>query len=187
MVVPHLSHVVGMHEPVPFQIRNDFSFPMTCTVRLKYPAKGSRPPVDLCWYDGGMRPPIPIELLEDNKELPAEGQMFVGSKGKILTDFYVGNPVLLGKPSTGQAPANHVNQVERGAAALQKFIDAVKSGQQYPGSFREAEGITEAINLYAVALRSAKMLKYDPAGRTITNVPEANKYLSREYRSGFGI
>jgi len=186
MVVPHLSHVVGMNEPVPFQIKNDFSFPMACTVRLKYPAKGSRPAVDLCWYDGGMRPPIPIELLEENKELPAEGQMFVGTKGKILTDFYVGNPVLLGKPAPAQTP-NRVNQVERGAAALQKFVDAVKSGNQYPGNFREAEGITEAINLYAVALRSARMLKYDPAGRTITNVPEANKYLNREYRSGFEI
>jgi hypothetical protein len=186
MVVPHLSHVVGMNEPVPFQINNDFSFPMASTVRLKYPAKGSRPAVDLCWYDGGMRPPIPIELLEDNKELPAEGQMFVGTKGKILTDFYVGNPVLLGKPAASQ-PANRVNQVERGAAALQKFVEAVKSGNQYPGNFREAEGITEAINLYAAALRSGKMLRYDPAGRTITNVPEANKYLDRQYRPGFEL
>jgi len=29
------------------------------------------------------------------------------------------------------------------------------------------------------------MLKYDAASLTITNVPEANKYLSREYRSGW--
>jgi len=186
MVVPHQSHVVGMNEPVPFQIKNDFSFPMASTVRLKYPAKGSRSPVDLCWYDGGMRPPIPIELLEQNKELPAEGQMFVGDKGKILTDFYVGNPILLGKSNANPTPSR-VNQVERQAAALQNFIDAVKSGKQYAGNFREAEGITEAINLYAAALRSAKMLKYDPAGRTITNVPEANKYLSREYRPGFEL
>ena len=183
-IIPHYSHVVGMNEPVPFQIKNDFSFPMASTVRFKYPAKGSRPAVDLCWYDGGMRPPVPIELLDQNKELPAEGQMFVGDKGKILTDFYVGNPTLVGK-TTSQPPASRVNQVQRGAAALQNFVNAVKSGAQYPGNFREAEGITEAINLYAVALRSGMLLKYDPASRTITNNSDANKYLSREYRPGW--
>ena len=183
-IIPHYSHVVGMNEPVPFQIKNDFSFPMASTVRFKYPAKGARPAVDLCWYDGGMRPPVPIELLDQNKELPAEGQMFVGDKGKILTDFYVGNPTLVGK-TTSQPPASRVNQVQRGAAALQNFVNAVKSGAQYPGNFREAEGITEAINLYAVALRSGMLLKYDSASRTITNNTDANKYLSREYRPGW--
>jgi len=28
-------------------------------------------------------------------------------------------------------------------------------------------------------------LKYDAAGLKITNVPESNKYLNREYRSGW--
>lgn len=68
---------------------------------------------------------------------------------------------------------------------LREFVEAVKSGKQYPGSFREAEYITEAINLYAVALRTNKLLKYDAENVKISNVPEANKYLSREYRSGW--
>ena len=192
LIEPNLSHICGMHdnEPTPFQIHNDFSFPMACSVRFKYPSKGNRPAVDLCWYDGGMRPPIPDELLDQNKELPAEGMMFVGDKGRILTGFNVENPILLSPTGAGQAaPASTVgrNQVERGAAALQLFADAVHSGQQFPGSFREAEHITEAINLYAVALRSWKMLKYDAANRTITNASDANKYLSREYRPGWDI
>ena len=65
---------------------------MASMVRFKYPANGSRPPVDLCWYDGGMRPPTPDELINDNKELPQEGMMFVGDKGKILAGFNVQNP-----------------------------------------------------------------------------------------------
>ena len=51
-------------------------------VRFKYPANGDRPPVDLCWYDGGMRPATPVELMNDNKGLPEEGMMFIGDKGK---------------------------------------------------------------------------------------------------------
>ena len=49
----------------------------------------------------------------------------------------------------------------------------------------EAEYITEAVNLYAAALRSNRLLKYDAANQKITNVPEANKYLDREYRTGW--
>jgi hypothetical protein len=192
LVEPNLSHICGMHDPVPFQIHNDFSFPMASSVRFKYPAKGNRPAIDLCWYDGGMRPAIPMELLDQNKELPAEGMLFVGDKGKILAGFQVESPHLIsgmGADSAQTAPAStaQTNQVQRGAAALQLFADAVHSGQQFPGSFREAEFITEAINLYAVALRSWKMLKYDADNRTITNASDANKYLSREYRPGWDI
>ena len=188
MIEPNLSHVCGMHDPVPFEINNNFSFPMASSVRFKYPANGSRPAVDLCWYDGGMRPPIPVELLEDNKELPAEGMMFVGDKGKILAGFNVQNPqIISGKKmeTAGNTNAERPGQAERTSAALSLFIDACKTGKQYPGNFSEAEHITEAINLYAVALRTGHLLKYDAANLKITNVPEANKYLDREYRKGW--
>jgi len=189
IIEPNLSHVCGMHDPVPFEINNNFSFPMASSTRFKYPANGSRPAVDLCWYDGGMRPPIPVELLEQNKELPAEGMMFVGDKGKILAGFNVQNPqIISGKKmdSPANAPVTERrNQVERTTAALALFTDAVRTGKQYPGNFSEAEYITEAINLYAVALRTGRMLKYDAATLKITNVPDANKYLDREYRTGW--
>ncbi len=161
---------------------------MASSVRFKYPANGSRPPVDLCWYDGGMRPPIPVELLEDNKELPAEGMMFVGDKGKILAGFNVQNPqIISGKKmdAPGKVDTDKRNQVEQTTAALSLFIDACKTGNQYPGNFREAEYITEAINLYALSLRTGHLLKYDPVNFKITNNADANKWLDREYRSGW--
>jgi hypothetical protein len=188
VIEPHLSHVVAMHEPVPYQIHNDFSFPMASTVRFKYPANGSRPAVDLCWYDGGMRPPIPAELMDANKELPAEGMMFVGDGGKILAGFNVQNPqIISGKKMevTINTAADKRSQVEQTSSALPLFVDACRTGKQYPGNFMEAEHLTEAVNLYAVALRTGRLLKYDSASLTITNVPDANKYLFREYRTGW--
>jgi len=62
----------------------------------------------------------------------------------------------------------------------------MKSGKQYPGNFSEAEYLTEAVNLYAASLRANKLLRYDAATMKITNAPDANKYLAREYRSGWG-
>ena len=83
------------------------------------------------------------------------------------------------------ANTDNRNQVQQGAQALPLFVEACRTGKQYPGNFSEAEYITEAINLYAVALRTNRLLKYDAANLTITNVPEAHKYLSREYRAGW--
>jgi hypothetical protein len=188
IIEPNLSHVCGMHDPVPYQINNNFSFPMASAVRFRYPANGSRPAVDLCWYDGGMRPPIPAELIEENKELPAEGMMFVGDKGKILAGFNVQNPqIISGKKMDvpGQTNTDKRSQVEQTTAALSLFIDACRTGKQYPGNFSEAEHITEAINLYAVALRTGRLIKYDAATLQITNMPDANKWLDREYRTGW--
>lgn len=187
-VEPNRSHVCAFHEPVPYRINNDFSFPMASMVRFRYPANGNRGPVELCWYDGGMRPETPRELLEENKELPQEGMMFVGDSGKILAGFHIKDPqIISGKklPPSKNIASDKRNQVEQTSEALPLFVNAVKTGKQYPGNFSEAEYLTEAVNLYAVALRSNKMLKYDPATLKITNVPEANKYLNREYRKGW--
>ena len=77
--------------------------------------------------------------------------------------------------------------MQQTSEALPQFVEAVKTGKQYPGNFMEAGPITEAINLYAVALRTNKLLKYDAANRKITNVEEANQYLKREYRKGWEL
>jgi hypothetical protein len=187
IIEPNLSHICAMHDPVPYEIENNFSFPMASSVRFKYPANGSRSAVDLCWYDGGMRPPIPMELLEENKELPEEGIMFVGDKGKILAGFNIQNPQIISgnKMQPAAAVPEKRNREERAQAALTLFADACKSGKQYPGNFVEAEYITEAVNLYALALRTRRMLKYDSASVKITNYPEANAWLSRNYRKGW--
>ena len=75
VIVDHVSH----------KIRNDYSFPLASTIRFKFAAREDMGSLDLYWYDGGMRPRTPEELEVDNKELEAEGMMFVGDKGKILT------------------------------------------------------------------------------------------------------
>jgi hypothetical protein len=187
VVEPNRSFVCGFHDPVPYRINNDYSFPMASMVRFRYPANGNRPPVELCWYDGGMRPQTPSELFEEGKDLPQEGMMFVGDKGKILAGFNIQDPRIISgrKMDASNANKDKRSQVQQTSEALPLFVKAVRTGKQYPGNFREAEYLTEAVNLYAAALRSNKLLKYDAANVKITNVPEANKYLNRDYRKGW--
>ena len=189
-VEPILSHTCGLKDGIPFTVKNDFSFPTACTVRFKYPPSGRRPAVDLVWYDGGMRPPTPEELEIDNKELPIEGMMFVGSKGKILAGFFIQDPQLIPerrmlKRSVTPAPVRQRDQEGAVPPGLRQWIAAVRGGPQSPSGFLNAGPISEAVNLYAVALRTGKKLLYDGESRKITNLGEANKYLVREYRKGW--
>ncbi len=188
-VEPMLTHTCGLRDSIAFTVQNDFSFPTACTVRFKHPARGTRPAVDLVWYDGGMRPPTPEELEVDNKELPEEGMMFVGTKGKILAGFFLEDPHLIpesgtNKDSVAPAPARRRNQ-EAIPAGMRQWIAAVRGGSQSPSSFLDAGPISEAVNLYAVALRTGKKLLYDGESRNVTNLTDANTYLSREYRKGW--
>jgi hypothetical protein len=132
-----------------------------------------------------MRPQIPDELAKAGKELPEEGMMFVGDSGKILAGFNVEDPqIISGKKMEAPAANKNLNGNED-EGPLKMFAQSVKAGKQYPGSFPEAEYLTEAVNLYAVALRSNKLLNYDAVNRKITNSADADKYLKRDYRTGW--
>jgi hypothetical protein len=149
--------------------------------------------VDLIWYDGGMRPPTPEELDEDKRELQAEQMMFVGDKGKILAGFNVQNPRLIperrmsGYPAAPAPPRQQPQRAEyEPSPGIRQWMAACRGAkQQSAGSFLNAWPISEAVNLYAAALRSRRKLLYDPEKMEITNYAAANKYLLREYRKGF--
>jgi hypothetical protein len=189
-VEPMQSHDCALTDGVSTTVRNDFSFPSASVVRFKYPAKGQRPAIDLIWYEGGLRPPTPEELDEDRKELPAEGMMFTGDKGKILAGFRVEAPRLIPERrmsaySAPPAAARTPREPGQLSPGLRQWIEACKGGAQSPGSFLQAGPISEAVNLYALALRTRKRLLFDAESLKITNVSEANRYLARDYRKGW--
>lgn len=184
------SHVAEITDQVSDMIRNDWSFPFACTIRFKFAAKGDRGPVELFWYDGGMRPPTPDELEEDNREMPEEGMMFVGDKGKILAGFTLEEPHIIPERKmrayAGPQPPDPAQRDKR-SAGVAAWVKACKGGEPSLGNFLEAEALSETINLGAVALRAGKKILYDAANMKIANIPEANKYLTREYRAGWEL
>jgi hypothetical protein len=187
-IEPMLSHDTLMKGGIAAAVKNDFSFPAASIVRFKFPARGERPAVDLIWYEGGMRPPTPPELEANGKELPAEAMMFVGDKGRILAGFRVENPRVLSEKSEAALPpsaARRRREPGELSPGLRQWVSACKGGKPSPGNFLGAGPLSEAVNLYAVALRTGRRLAYDGANMKITNIPEANKYLAREYRKGW--
>jgi hypothetical protein len=189
------SHVSTITDHVSVKIKNDFSFPMASTIRFKFAAKGNRPALDLFWYDGGMKPATPEELEEDRGELDAEGMMFVGDKGRILAGFLGENARIIParkdrayRAAKGLAPAAPEERVRSGGSRNLSWIKAFKGGEPTYGNFLLAGPISEAFNLGAISLRlGGKRLLWDAASMKITNLPAANKYLTREYRKGWEV
>jgi hypothetical protein len=164
-------------------VKNDVAFPLSCIVRFKFEAQKNLGPFELFWYDGGMKPMNPDELAREDKVLAAEGLMFVGDKGRIIGDFRGENPVLY----TGGKKITPEKEVKEREDRNDSWINAFRTNTQAPGSFIYAGPVTETILLGGVSLRTGKKLNYDSAQMKITNVPEANKYLTREYRKGWEL
>jgi len=189
------SHLCTLNGKVAARIKNDYSFPAACTIRFKFAAKGNRPPLDLFWYDGSMKPPTPEELEHDNKELPAEGMMFVGDKGKILAGFRGEDPQIIPESkmreyrAAAKSPAESPrDQRQSRGDALKLWVAACKGGPASYGDFLLAQPISDAFNLGAVSLRlGGRRVLFDAVNAKVTNVPEANPCLTREYRKGWEL
>jgi len=166
-------------------VENDVAFPLSCIIRFKFAAQADLPPFDLFWYDGGMKPATPDELSAKGKSLAREGMMFVGEKGIIIGGFRGEDPVIY--PENKLALPGEPTPEAYGQKTNDVWINAFKSKTQSPGSFLYAGPVTETILLGAVALRAGKRVEYDSQSMKITNLPEADKYLIREYRKGWEI
>jgi predicted dehydrogenase len=190
-VEPMLSHHCVLRDGVSSTVRNDFSFPAASIVRFKYPARDARPAVDLIWYEGGVKPAAPEET--GDAGLPAEGMMFVGDKGKILAGFRVETPRLIqgtrmsGAKAADERPRRAQGEMPQLSPGLKQWVEACRGGKQSPGAFLSAGPISEAMNLYAVALRTGRRLVWDASAGRVTNFAGANQYLTREYRKGWEL
>jgi hypothetical protein len=195
------SHVCTVNDEICQRIKNDYSFPAACTIRMRFAPKGERAGVDIFWYDGGIKPPVPEELMAENKELAEEGMMFVGDKGKILGGFRAENSQLIPEakmrayrtainlPEPPQEGGGRGGQGGRGPSARDAaWIAAFKGGPASYGDFTLGGPICDAVNLAAISLRlGGRRMLWDSANAKITNVPEANKYLTRDYRPGWEL
>ena len=171
---------------IPSFVRNDVGFPLSCVVRFNFKAQTSLPAFELIWYDGGIKPPTPAEYSAEGKALGREGMMFVGDKGKIIAEFRGQNPVLYNNENKGTPAPPRPEQPRQDRNSV--WINSFKNNTVSPGSFIHARPVTETILLGAVALRATSgKVEYDTDNMKITNMPEADKYLVREYRKGWEL
>jgi predicted dehydrogenase len=161
------------------------AFPYSSTYKFSFPDQNRLGSFDLYWYDGGIKPFAPEELEVDGRDIPQEGLLFIGDKGKILAGFQGANPEMLPKKKMDAYVGEKTLPEYKTERPSDTWVRAIKSGEESAGSFRHAGPITDLVNLGAAALRSRKKLEFDSDYMRITNDEDANKYLYRDYREGW--
>jgi predicted dehydrogenase len=178
---------------------NTDSCPPSSKIHIRFPARGVMPPVELVWYDGGIQPKRPVELLPDEPMAEFDGGIiFEGTKGKLMAGLFGRNPTLLptrlmketALPAPKQAlvPGGWDGHQNQWTAACKKGWGATTSSP-----FSLAGPLTETVLMGNLATRSfmyrdgnrytgRKKLLWDGKNMRITNFDAANQYVKREYR-----
>lgn len=160
--------------------------PWASTCHYKFPARGDRPPVDLYWYDGGIRPPRP-DCLELKRNLPRDGgSLLIGEHGAILSGIWSGSPRII--PETQMRDyAMPSPTIPRSRGHHRDWIDACKGGPAASSNFDYGARLTEIVLLGVVALRTGVTLHWDGASMKATNAPEVDPFIHGHFRQGWEI
>ena len=154
------------------------------------------PPLKLVWYDGGLRPPRP-EGLEDEQVLGDNGRLLIGDHGFILGAQ--GNRLYPeSRRKEFPQPPRTIPRLppapKRGQEHYLEWIAACKGGKPAGSNFDWAGPLAEAVLLGNVALRvqlrtllTRYKLLWDAPHLRFTNLEEANKFIRREYRQGWSL
>ncbi len=166
----------------------EISPPTGSMVRYNFPARGALPAVKWNWYDGGMMPPLPAGL-ELDAPLPNNGTLLVGSKAIVFADTYYANVKILPKARmaelTSSLPGATLPRIEGGHFA--EWIRACKGGAPAGSNFEYSSRLTETVLLSNVAVRARRRIEWDASAMKVTNVADANQYVTKKYRAGFGV
>ena len=187
---------------------NKETYPLASTVTYQFPARTAEvqannfhvagmsgvaagavemPPLKLVWYDGGLRPPRPADL-EDDEAMGDNGRLLVGTEGYILgTRVY---------PEKRRVDVGRIERtIPRVAGGhYGEWADSCRTGKPSGTNFAWSGPLAEAVLLGNVALRvelrerlTRAALRWDPVKFEFSNVAEANQFLRRQYREGWKL
>lgn len=168
---------------------NNESFPEWNIITYHFPARGAQPPVIMKWYDGGKMPPKPPGM-EPERKLDDNGIYFVGDKGVILAGGWSGTPRLVPEAAMKNfvMPAKTIERCIKGGHRVE-WIEACKANKPEAAhsGFHYSAPFTESLLIGLLAVRFGKRIEWDSAYLKATNCPEAEPFIHKAYRAGYGI
>jgi len=182
--------------------QNPDACPPSSIIHLNYPRTDGKGNIKVSWFDGGLLPPRPDELLPEEPFGNWDGGVLLeGTKGKMLLDCYGANPRLL--PTTlmkeVSMPPQTIQRVPEGHYV--QWVNACIAGYgngKTSSPFEYAGPFVESILMGNLAIRSyimkqgnqypgRKKLLWDAKNMTITNFNDANQFVKRQYREGWNL
>jgi hypothetical protein len=110
--------------------------------------------------------------------------MFVGKNGSLFSDYSRYRLFPADKFTDFKPPAESIpNSIGHHA----EWIKACKDGSPTTCNFDYSGALTETVLLGNVAYRTGKAIEWDAENLVATNVPEAAKLITKEYRAGWEV
>jgi len=190
--------------------------PASSFITLHYEATDkTKSPIEMTWSDGGIRPSHP-DIIPPDQDIggpnSSNGVLIMGEKGLISTNVNDSSPLMpklyLNDRTTDFGPETEENK-EPEYGHQHKWVDACKAGFDSPehraltSSFDYAGPLTETVLMGNLAIRSymlrrehsegkmeyygRKKLLWDSENMKITNLEEANQFVTRTYRKGWEV
>jgi predicted dehydrogenase len=141
--------------------------------------------VDVWWYDGGELPPDAIREPVGTR-FPQQGSVVVGTDGLLVLPHGSAEPFVL--PDSKMAALPQFDLPERDHYA--EFVDVVLGGGKTTcsASFDYAGPLTESVLIGNVAAHfPGETLEFDAKTLSFPRKREADQYLTRRYRNGWGM
>lgn len=203
-----------LEHPLAFEVEEMFGgtderCPTGTRIRWDFPSRGAMPAVKVYWYDGyeggdkaagakkgskgtkrsHVLPPLLGELQKKypDEKFESNGTLYVGDKGILYTSCYGGNMHLVPKERMKEV-AQPPKSLPRPKGSFADFIRACREGKTDTAtSFDYAARLTEFTLLGNLAQHAGagKKVEWDGPNMKVTNLPELNRFVKREYRKGW--
>jgi predicted dehydrogenase len=152
----------------------------------QFAGAGSRPPLKLTWYSGGLTPPRP-DALPERSVLLKRGVLFAGDKGIIQCSGAGGPPTIYPESlRTSYRPPKPT--LPRSKGHHRDWLDAIKGGSPASANFEYAARLTEITLLGVLSLRlGGARIWWDAVNLKAKGLPEADGLVKEGYRKGWEI
>jgi predicted dehydrogenase len=171
---------------------NGFGFPEKNVVTYRFPGtKFTTKKFEWIWYDGEGAPADHEDLaLPNDDQLPDQGAMFVGTKGRLLLPHFMQLPRHIVKGEYKALDLNQFSYVGKptedyGSESKKhyhQFVDACLGKDEVSAPFSYASRLTETILLGTIAGRFPDQTLHWDREKARFEEEEANKYLDATYR-----
>lgn len=179
-------------DPVKLDGHNNFFYPMSSTLSFKFPKRGSKPPVEVKWYDGiDNLPPIPagygVQGLDPNIPPPSNGPITAAklNPGKIIYSKDLtfkggshGSTLSIIPEEKAKEMASHLPVVpESPSNHFANFLKACKGEEKTRSSFDIAGPLSQVFCLGVLAQWTGEKIVFDRKKKIITSSKNANELL----------
>ncbi len=111
------------------------------------------------------------------------GIMFQGTDATLVANYDTHRIV----PEKGRTIAEPPRSLPRSVGHHREWLDAQKTRSQCSCHFEYGHRLTTVGNLGNISLWTGEKLTWDPVAERITNHPEANQFLTKEYRAPWAL